>query len=110
MGILSHFTNAGSQLSRYDGATPPHNPLTTKKSPLHAVDTTPGYSLDGDFYKDVKLGYSFYNNDPVFPYFIPAPSKLDINGVNPKTALRDKNVTSINNTFSKGLYIDNLPK
>lgn len=40
----------------------------------------------------------------------PEPSLLDLNGVKPKGALKDPGTISINNSFSKGTYGDNLPE
>lgn len=47
MGLLTKLTTEGSNLSKYDGATPPVNPLATKQSKLHADGSQPGYSLNG---------------------------------------------------------------
>jgi len=38
------------------------------------------------------------------------PSLLDLNGVTPKKPLKDPGTISINKTFSKGKYEDNLPE
>ena len=38
------------------------------------------------------------------------PSGFDLNGTTPKGPLKDPGTKSINNTFSKGKYEDNLPK
>lgn len=40
----------------------------------------------------------------------PEPSLLDLNGVKPKGALKDPGTISINNSFSRGTYGDNLPE
>ena len=39
----------------------------------------------------------------------PAPSGLDLNGIKPKGALSDKAYGTLNNSFKKGTYRDNLP-
>ncbi len=43
------------------------------------------------------------------PLGTPSPSGLDLNGVKPSGALKAPGTISINNTFSKGTYKDNLP-
>jgi len=40
----------------------------------------------------------------------PEPSGLDLNGVTPKGPLKDPGTISVNKTFSKGKYEDNLPE
>jgi len=61
MGILTKLTTDGSQLSEFDGQTPP-NVATTSESTLHNE-----YSLNGN---------------PTIPGK-PTPSQLDLNGVTP---------------------------
>jgi len=62
MGLLNKLTAEGSQLSQFDGATPPVTNLDTQQSTLHNT-----YSINGS---------------PNLPGF-PTPSLLDINGVTP---------------------------
>ena len=62
MGLLDKLTTAGSQLSQFDGQTPPVTNLDTSDSPLHYT-----YSINGS---PVLTGY-------------PSPSQLDLNGVTP---------------------------
>lgn len=61
MGILTKLTTDGSQLSEFDGQTPP-NIATTPQSTLHYE-----YSINGN---------------PNIPNQ-PSPSQLDLNGVTP---------------------------
>lgn len=40
----------------------------------------------------------------------PSPSILDLNGTSPNGALNDSAYGTLNNTFKKGTYKDNLPE
>jgi len=62
MGLLDKLTTEGSQLSGFDGATPPVTNQDTAESKLHY-----SYSLNGN---------------PNIPGY-PTPSQLDTNGVTP---------------------------
>ena len=90
MGLLNMLTTQGSNLSTYDGAQPPVNPLATQQSKLHADGNTPGYSLDGANANLVTTQYNGYDDGT--PNQIPLPSLLDLNGVAPTQ------------------YLDNLPQ
>lgn len=108
MGILKNLKNVNSNLSKYNGGSIPTNPLATKQSKLHVFQSKPGYGLNGGFSTDVIKAFNQYNDGVVNN--LPTPSTLDINGVKPKSSLRDSNFQSINNTFSKGTYRNNLPE
>lgn len=99
--------NQGSPYSYSNGNTPPTNEGATKQSRLHAAGTTPGYSLDGTPFNRVNNAYQAYNDGTV--NFLPQPSGLDINGLQPTYPLSDPNTPSINNSFSQGQYLNNLP-
>ena len=90
MGLLTKLTTEGSNLSKYDGATPPVNPLATKQSKLHADGNQPGYSLDGSDFSDVNSAFQQYNDG--VNNILPQPSQLDLNGTTPPR------------------YVDNLPE
>ncbi len=90
MGLLDMLTNQGSNLSAYDGAQPPVNPLATQQSKLHADGNAPGYSLNGANANLVTTQYNGYEDGT--PNQIPLPSQLDLNGVMPSQ------------------YLDNLPQ
>jgi hypothetical protein len=62
MGLLDKLTTEGSNLSQFDGTTPPVTNLDTAQSTLHYQ-----YSINGS---------------PNLPGY-PTPSLLDINGVTP---------------------------
>jgi hypothetical protein len=89
MGLLKKLTTEGSNLSKYDGAQPPINPLATKQSKLHANDNLPGYSLNGAYASEVIKDYGNYEDG--VNNAIPQPSQLDLNGKTPSK------------------YLDNLP-
>jgi hypothetical protein len=90
MGLLDMLTNQGSNLSAYDGAQPPVNPLATQQSKLHADGNAPGYSLNGANANLVTTQYNGYEDGT--PNQIPLPSQLDLNGNIPTQ------------------YLDNLPQ
>jgi hypothetical protein len=62
MGLLNQLTQQGSQLSQFDGATPPPANIDVQGSTLHNA-----YSINGT---------------PNMTGF-PSPSLLDLNGVTP---------------------------
>lgn len=107
MGLLNKLTTDGSVYSLDNGATPRINPLAGKQSKLHADGSTPGYSLDGSDFTQVNASYQAYNDGVT--NFLPQPSLLDINGQRPTSPLSDPNTPSINNSFSRGEYLNNLP-
>ena len=86
MGLQDKLSSVGSTLSNLNGgaATVP----IFKNSRLHNE-----YSI---------------NNSPNIPGK-PDPSELDLGGVNPTSANKDATTISINDSFSKGTYRDNLP-
>ena len=90
MGLLDMLTNQGSNLSAYDGAQPPVNPLATQQSKLHADGNAPGYSLNGANSNLVTTQYNGYEDG--VGNQIPLPSQLDLNGNTPTQ------------------YLDNLPQ
>ncbi len=76
MGLLDKLTGQGSTLSKYDGNTPPINPLALKSSKLQG-----NYSLDGSDASIVSAAYAQYEDGVLNP--IPQPSQLDLNGATP---------------------------
>ena len=62
MGLVTKLTTEGSNLSQFDGTTPPITNLDTQQSTLHYE-----YSINGN---------------PNLPGY-PTPSLLDLNGVTP---------------------------
>jgi hypothetical protein len=72
MGLLDKLTAEGSQLSQFDGATPPVTNGDTSQSTLHNT-----YSINGN---PTVRGY------PGSPGY-PTPSLLDLNGVTPSKYL-----------------------
>jgi hypothetical protein len=79
MGLLDKLQQGGSNLTSYDGATPPTNPLATAQSKLHSE-----YSVAGRDQQAVNTNYQQYldgtNN------MLPMPSQLDLGGVVPTFA------------------------
>ena len=107
MGLLDQLTTQGSPYSYGNGTTPNTNQGATQFSRLHARGNLPGYSLDGNYFATVNNAYQAYNDGAINP--LPMPSQLDINGQNPVGPLSDPSVPSINNSFSQGEYLNNLP-
>jgi hypothetical protein len=109
MGLLDKLVNqGGSNLTSHDGATPPTNPLATKQSRMHADPSgQPSYSLNGSNFSVVNNDYQMYEDGD--NNFLPPFSQLDVNGITPLTPLKDPGVSSINDSFSKGEYLKNLP-
>lgn len=107
MGLKDMLLNQGSPYSYGNGTTPATNQGATQQSKLHADGATPGYSLDGSDFSDVNSAYQSYNDGVV--NFLPQPSSYDINGLKPTFPLNDPNTPSINNSFSQGQYLNNLP-
>jgi hypothetical protein len=108
MGLLDKLTTQGGSVYSYgNGQTPATNPGATQQSKLHADGSTPGYSLNGSDFSEVNAAYLAYNDG--FNNSLPKPSLLDLNGAIPIGPLSDPSVGSINNTFSQGQYLNNLP-
>ena len=110
MGLLDKLTIDGSNYSTAPGfgQTPTVNPGATGQSKLHTDGNLPGYSLDGAYFQDVNGAYQAYDDGPIYNA-LPAPSSLDLNGAIPTGPLSDPSITPINNTFSQGQYLLNLP-
>jgi len=82
MGIQDILTTKGSTYTKYNGATPPVNPLATKASKMHAdLAGTPGYSLDGAAFSTVNTAFIQYDDGD--NNILPQPSQLDLNGKTP---------------------------
>jgi len=81
MGLKDQLTNAGSNLSQWDGSTPSDMPGANPQARVHNQ-----YSINGDPNMAKK----------------PSPSELDLNGVNPKGALSVPGYGQINDTFKNG--------
>lgn len=90
MGIKDLLTNRGSNLTAYNGKTPPTNPGATSLSKLHADGSDPSYSLNGNNFSEVNTAYNEYLDGTLNS--LPRPSQLDLNGKTPSK------------------YLDNLPK
>jgi hypothetical protein len=82
MGLLNKFQNQETDYAPYDSRTPkqPQNPGATKQSKLHALGTTPGYSLNGAYFTDVNAASNAYANGSPATFPLPQPSQLDLNG------------------------------
>ena len=107
MGLKDLLSTQGSPLSYGNGITPRINNGASKQSKLHADGNQAGYSLDGSDFTQVNGAYQAYNDGVV--NFLPQPSLLDIDGQKPTGPLSDPNTPSINNSFSQGEYLNNLP-
>lgn len=107
MGLLTKLTTQGSPFAYGNGETPSTNPGATAQSKLHTNGNLPGYSLNGSEFGEVNDAYQSYNDG--YGNFLPQPSLLDINGAVPVGPLSDPNTPSINNSFSQGQYLNNLP-
>lgn len=81
MGILDRLTTAGSQLSQFDGQTPPPSNIDVQGSTLHNQ-----YSINGA---------------PNMAGF-PTPSQLDLNGAIPP-------ISTVPNSTQQLPYLSNLP-
>jgi len=77
MGLLDRLQGGGSNLSQYNGNTPPINPLATQQSKLHD-----SYSITGQNADSVNTDYQQYLDGT--GNILPTPSQLDLNG-NPPT-------------------------
>ena len=107
MGLKDMLLNQGTPLSYGNGNTPATNQGATQQSKLHARGNLPGYSLNGSAFNAVNNAYQQYNDG--VGNILPQPSGLDINGQVPVGPLSDPSVPSINNSFSQGQYLNNLP-
>jgi hypothetical protein len=108
MGLLNKLTTQGGSVYSYgNGQTPPTNVGATQQSRLHANANLPGYSITGAEFEFVNEAYQEYNDGVV--NFLPQPSQFDISGVLPTGPLNDPNTPSVNNSFSQGQYLNNLP-
>jgi len=94
MALLDKYNQGGSPLS---GPQTPTIPVgATKQSKLHDE-----YSLNGD--PNVEFPNPFLKSKP-------SPSGLDLNGISPNGSLNDSKYGTLNTTFKKGTYRDNLPE
>jgi hypothetical protein len=95
MALLDKYNQGGSTLS---SPQPQSSPIgsTTKQSGLHNE-----FSINGN--PNVQFPNPFLKLKP-------SPSDLDLNGTPPNGALNDPKYGTLNNTFSKGKYSDNLPE
>ena len=79
MGLLDKLQQGDSNLTPFDGVTPPTNPLATAQSKMHD-----SYSITGQNAGAVNLNYQQYldgtNN------LLPTPSQLDLGGTIPQVA------------------------
>lgn len=93
MGLLDKLTNGDSNLTPFNGDTPPTNPLATAQSKMHD-----SYSITGQNMGAVNADYQQYldgaNN------MLPTPSQLDLGGTSP----------NISPTGQSLPYIDNQPR
>lgn len=106
-GLRDKLLDDGSPLSYGNGQTPATNPLATRQSKLHTDGGAPGYSIAGYDFGTVNAAFQTYNDG--YPNILPPPSQLDINGVAPTVPLSDPSYGSINDSFSQGQYLNNLP-
>lgn len=76
MGLIDKLQQGASNLTPFNGDTPPTNPLATAQSKMHD-----SYSITGQNVGVVNSEYQQYldgtNN------LLPTPSQLDLGGVNP---------------------------
>jgi hypothetical protein len=110
MGLFEKLTTDGSRLSKYDGADPYVNPLsTTKTFSIHSTgNPLDSYSLNGSNSTLVNNAASLYEDG--VQYTNPLPSELDLGGELPIGPLSALGVIPINNSFSGGTYLNNLPE
>lgn len=95
MALLDKYNQGGSTLSNPPSPSSPIGSIT-KQSGLHDE-----YSLNGN--PNVQFPNPFLKLKP-------SPSDLDLNGTTPNGSLKDPKYGTLNNTFSKGKYSDNLPE
>lgn len=94
MALLDKYNQGGSTLSSPQSPKIPVG--ATNQSKLHDE-----YSLNGN--PNVQFPNPFLKLKP-------SPSGLDLNGTSPKGSLNDPTYGTLNNTFKKGTYKDNLPE
>lgn len=99
MGLLNKLQSGESNLTPFNGTTPPTNPLATAQSPMHD-----SYSITGQNAQSVNTSYQQYldgtNN------FLPTPSQLDLGGQVPTFAPQ-----FFNNSQTQALpYSTNAPE
>jgi hypothetical protein len=90
MGLLTKLQQSGSNLTQYDGNTPPINPLATNASQMHD-----SYSITGNNFNVVNSGYQQYLDGT--GNFLPTPSNLDLNGVPPTVSRNGQLLPYLNN-------------
>jgi|TARA_R100000081_G_C4814923_1_gene174146 hypothetical protein len=95
MGLQDRLTGRGSRFSAANGADPSDTQAERN-------------SVIGDK-KLSNLHYNYSINGTPSLAGNPAPSGLDLNGVNPLAPNRDPQTTSINNSFSNGTYRNSAP-
>jgi hypothetical protein len=99
MGLLDKLQQGDSNLTPFDGVTPPTNPLATAQSKMHD-----SYSITGQNAGAVNSDYQQYldgtNN------LLPTPSQLDLGGTTPTIAPQFFN----NSTAQKLPYTLNQPQ
>ena len=95
MGLLDKLTSGQASATSLNGLTP--TTPNFAQSTLHKT-----YSINGD---------PKANNLRAQNGILPQPSSLDINGVEPSTALNDPRYgpTGKQLSFRNGTYLDNLP-
>jgi hypothetical protein len=96
MALLNKLKISGTPLSYTNGKT--------VNQPTAQGQFAPGFAVFNNQGSELHFEYSI--NDTPYIKAKPAPSQLDLNGIEPKTALKANGVPSINNTFSKGKYED----
>ena len=76
MGLLDKLQHGDSNLTPFNGNTPPTNPLATAQSKMHD-----SYSITGQNAGAVNSDYQQYLDGTI--NILPTPSQLDLGGVNP---------------------------
>ena len=112
MGLLDKLQNDGSTLSVNNGQTVTPNPLSTDQSKMHGtLDGNPGYSLvetKPTGLEDVPLFYKQYDDGVVNP--LPFPSRLDLNGIIPKSSGHNNDSYNASSQPLPYTNINNIPK
>tara|TARA_B100000927_G_C16310284_1_gene407116 strand:- start:237 stop:581 length:345 start_codon:yes stop_codon:yes gene_type:complete len=108
-GLKNKLETEGSNFTKLSGGDGQINVGATKASKLHGTQTgEAGYSIDGAFTGDVNDAFQAYDDGVINQ--LPQPSGLDLNGVAPTGPNADGGIPSINSTFAKGAYINNVPE
>jgi hypothetical protein len=76
MGLIDKLQQGDSNLTPFNGNTPPTNPLATAQSKMHD-----SYSITGQNAGTVNSDYQQYLDGAI--NILPTPSQLDLGGVNP---------------------------